>query len=281
MSPPLGSFRSIRRYHGPLQAVILDWAGTTMDFGCLAPPAAFVEAYRRHGVDITVAEARLPMGAHKRVHLRAIGQIPRVAEAWRTAHGLSQTEADVEALFSTFIPIQLDILPRFADLVPGALEALAALRANGWKIGSTTGYPLPMNQLLRAEAASRGYVPDAMVCADEVPEGRPAPWMCLENAKRLGIYPMAALVKIGDTLPDILEGLDAGMWTVGLAVTGNEVGLSKAQWDALGVLEQAVLRDRAYERLYGAGAHYVVDGLSDVLPVLQAIDLRLRRGERP
>lgn len=279
--PPVASFRSLRRYVGPIQGVILDWAGTTMDFGCLAPPVAFIEAYRRHGVDITLDEARLPMGAHKRVHIQRIGQIPRVAAAWQAVHGRPQGEADVDAIFEVFVPIQLDVLPRFADLVPGTLEAVQAMRERGWKIGSTTGYTLAMNRLLRDEAAARGYAPDAMVCADEVPEARPAPWMCLENARRLQLYPMAAWVKIGDTLPDVLEGLDAGMWTIGLAVTGNEVGLSKADWDALDPATQELRRARAYERLYGVGAHFVVDGIWDVMPALDAIDARLRHGERP
>ncbi len=281
MSFPAGSFRHERRYAGPLQAVILDWAGTTMDYGCLAPPAAFVEAYRRHGIAITMEEARRPMGAHKRVHIQRIGEIPRVAELWRATHGAPQSEADIDRIFEVFVPIQLEILPRYADLVPGTLEAVAAIRARGAKVGSTTGYTLAMNRLLRDEAARRGYGPDEMVSADEVPEGRPAPWMCLENARRLGAYPMSALVKVGDTLPDMLEGLDAGMWTVGVALTGNEVGLAKADWDALAPEAQRRLRDRAYERLYGVGAHYVIDGIWELEPVLDAIAGRVRRGERP
>jgi phosphonoacetaldehyde hydrolase len=221
------------------------------------------------------------VGAHKRVHIQRIGRIPRVAEAWRAHHGAAQSEDDVDRIFETFVPIQLEILPRYADLVPGALEAVAAMRARGWKIGSTTGYTLAMNRLLRDEAAARGYAPDTMVCADEVPEGRPAPWMCLENAKRLGAYPMSAVVKVGDMLPAVLEGLDAGMWSVGVALTGNEVGLSKADWDALEPADQAERRRHAYERLHGVGAHYVVDGIWDAIPVLDAIEQRVRRGDRP
>ncbi|MFO0745767.1 MAG: phosphonoacetaldehyde hydrolase [Myxococcota bacterium] len=274
-------FRNRREYVGGIRAVIFDWAGTTMDFGCMAPPDAFCEVFRRHGVAVTIEEARIPMGAHKRVHISRIGALPRVAAAWRAAHGRDFGEADVDRLFEDFVPIQLDILPRYADLVPGALEAVAACRAKGLKIGSTTGYTLAMNTLLRAEAERRGYVPDAMVCADEVPEGRPAPWMCLENAKRLGVYPMAALIKVGDTLPDMLEGLDAGMWAIGLAVTGNEVGLSQADWEALPSAEKDLRRQRAYERLYGVGAHAVVDGIWDVIPAIEAIERRMARGERP
>ena len=100
-------------------------------------------------------------------------------------------------------------------------------RKRNLKIGSTTGYTGEMMDLLLAEAAKRGYEPDSTVCATDVPAARPAPWMCLENAKRLGVYPMESVVKIGDTLPDVEEGLNAGMWTIGLAKTGNEIGLSE------------------------------------------------------
>jgi len=274
-------FANHRSYIGGIRAVIFDWAGTTMDFGCRAPPEAFCEVFRRHGVEVTTAEARIPMGAHKRVHIQQIGALPRVADAWRRAHGRSFDERDVDQLFEDFVPIQLEVLPKYADLVPGALEAVAACRAKGLAIGSTTGYTLAMNTLLRDEAERRGYVPDTMVCADEVPAGRPAPWMCLENAKRLGIYPMEALIKVGDTLPDMLEGLDAGMWTIGLAVTGNEVGLSQGEWEALPTAAKDAARERAYGRLYSTGAHLVIDGIWDVMAAIDELERRVARGERP
>lgn len=279
--PPKVLFTNRRAYVGGIRAVIFDWAGTTMDFGCRAPPEAFCEVFRRHGVEVTIDEARVPMGTHKRVHLRGIGALPRVADAWRRAHDRELSERDIDALYADFVPIQVEVLPKHADLIPGTLETVAACRARGFKIGSTTGYTLAMNQVLHDESARRGYVPDAMVCADEVPEGRPAPWMCIENAKRLGIYPMQAFIKVGDTLPDMLEGLDAGMWTIGLAVTGNEVGLSQAEWEAASSADKDAARAKAYDRLYGAGAHIVVDGIWDVMAAIEQIEQRVARGERP
>src|SRR5207244_3466452 len=83
------------------------------------------------------------------------------------------------------------------------------------------------------EAAQRGYAPDCIVCPDEVPTGRPYPWMCYQNAIRLGVYPMQAMVKIGDSLADIEEGLNAGMWTIGLALSDNMLGLSETEVAAL------------------------------------------------
>ncbi len=270
-----------RRYCGPLQGVILDWAGTTMDYGCYAPAVVFVEVFKRAGVEISMEEARVPMGAHKRVHIQKITQIEAVRRRWEAAHGRPPTEEDVDAMFAQFVPLQLDCLARYADLIPGTLEALEAFRARGLKIGSTTGYTSEMMDILQREAAARGYVPDATVCATEVPAGRPEPWMCLENAKRLRIFPMEAIVKIGDTLPDIEEGLNAGMWTVGLAMTGNEMGLNKAEIPATDPALIAQRRDRACARMAQTGAHYVVDSISDCPAIIDAINARLARGERP
>ncbi|MEX2306008.1 MAG: phosphonoacetaldehyde hydrolase [Pirellulales bacterium] len=277
----MSAFRFQRRYHGPLKAVILDWAGTTMDFGCLAPAVVFVEVYKRREVPITIEEAREPMGAHKKVHIRKISQLPSVAKRWQDAHGKPCTEEDIEAMFQDFIPRQLNCLAKYADLIPGTVAAVAAFRDRGLKIGSTTGYTGEMMTLLLAEAKQRGYEPDSTVCATDVPAGRPEPWMCIANAQNLRIYPMEAIVKIGDTLPDIAEGLNAGMWTIGLAKTGNEMGLSQQELERLPQEEYRRRLDRAYDRMSGAGAHYVVDAISDVMPCLDDIDRRLANGERP
>jgi phosphonoacetaldehyde hydrolase len=247
----------------------------------MAPTAAFVEVFKRRGVAVTVAEARVPMGLHKRDHIRALTKLPAVAARWRKAQGRPCVEADVEAMFAEFVPLQLSVLTRHSDLIPGALEGVREFRRRGLKIGTTTGYTGEMMALLKAEAKKRGYEPDSTVCATDVPAGRPQPWMALQNALNLGVFPMSAVVKIGDTVADIEEGLNAGMWTIGLARTGNELGLPLADAEAL---PKAELRRRlaaAYKRLKLAGAHYVVDGLSDCPAVVRKIDARLARGERP
>jgi len=268
-------------YTGPLKAALLDWAGTTMDYGCYAPAVAFVDVYKRRGVEISMEEARIPMGAHKKVHIRKISQIPDVAERWQRINGQACTEEDVESMFQEFVPIQLQCLPDYADLIPGTVETVDAMRERGLKIGSTTGYLPDMMEILQKEARNRGYEPDSTVCAGDVPAGRPEPWMCLRNAEKLGVYPMKAIVKIGDTLPDIEEGLNAGMWTVGLAKTGNEMGLNEAEVAALQPEELKTKLERAFTRLQDIGAHYVVEKISDVLPILDAIDQRLAKGESP
>lgn len=275
------SFRYDRTYRGPIEAVLLDWAGTTMDFGCMAPAVVFVEVFKRKQVPITIEEARAPMGAHKRVHIQKITELEAVRRRWQETHGRLPDDDDVEVMFADFVPLQLECLSTYSSLIPGTLEVIAALRERGVKIGSTTGYLPEMMEINRRDAEKQGYVPDSTVCAGDVPAGRPYPYMCLQNAINLGITTVHACVKIDDTTPGVEEGLNAGMWTIGLAVSGNEVGLTLEDWTALSAEEQGARRARAYTRMQQCGSHYVVDTIADVLPCIDDIQGRIARGEKP
>jgi phosphonoacetaldehyde hydrolase len=262
-----------RSYRGSLKCAILDWAGTTMDYGVYAPVVVFLEVFRRQGVEITMAEARAPMGMHKKDHLRRIVESPAVAARWRQAKGQEVQAEDIETMFADFVPLQLACLSRYAQLIPGTLEVLADFKARRMLSGSTTGYTRAMVQIVLREAKRQGYTPDCTVAADEVPAGRPFPYACWKNAIQLQVWPAEACVKIGDTVPDVEEGLNAGMWTVGLTLTGNEVGL--------GGEERQRLVQRATEKLTAAGAHYVVEGMWELPPVIDRINRRLAGGEKP
>jgi phosphonoacetaldehyde hydrolase len=275
------TFTYQRSYRGKIQAVLLDWAGTTMDFGCMAPAVVFVEVFKRKGVPISMEEARAPMGAHKRVHIQKITQLDSVRKRWQEIHGRLPTDADVEAMFKDFVPLQLKCLSDYSELIPGTLDIIKTLRKRGYKIGSTTGYTTEMMVINLRDAKKQGYEPDSTVCASDVPAGRPYPYMCLQNVINLGVSPVEACVKIDDTRPGIEEGLNCGMWTVGLAISGNEIGMPLRDWKKLPKTEQARLRQGAYTRMYQSGAHYVVDAISDVMPCLDDIEARFARGERP
>ena len=275
------SFGYRRVYRGPIEAVLLDWAGTTLDFGCVAPAVVFVEVFRRKEVPITMDEARAPMGAHKRVHIQRITELDSVRQRWLDAHGRLPTDDDVEAMFKEFVPLQLECLSNYSGLIAGTLEVVAELRARGIKIGSTTGYTTPMMEINLRDAERQGYKPDSTVCASDVPAGRPYPYMCLQNAINLGVTTVHACVKVDDTVPGVEEGLNAGMWTVGLAISGNEVGLQRHEWEALPDREKQVRRGRAYRRMWQSGAHYVVDDIAALMPCIDEIQARLHRGEQP
>ena len=270
-----------RSYRGPVQAVIFDWAGTIVDFGCIAPAVVFVEVFEDRQVPITLAEARAPMGAPKKDHIRAIVQMEAVRRRWEEAHGRPPGEADVEAMYADFVPRQIACLSTYSALIPGTLELVAELRRRDIKIGTNTGYSAEMAAVNLADTKAQGFEPESCVTASDVPAGRPYPYMCFRNAIDLGVGCVAACVKVDDTVPGIEEGLNAGMWSIGVSVSGNEVGLSLQAWRDLPEAERAARRSRAHRRLAQAGAHYVVDDVSQVLPCIDDIARRLARGEAP
>lgn len=274
-------FHYQRRYHGPIQAVIFDWAGTTVDFGSLAPVAAFTRLFAAQGIDLGLDEARGPMGTEKREHIRQLCALPRIATAWRDRYGESPDEAAIDRLYREFVPLQVAAIRDSAQLVPRCREVVAALRGRGVRIGANTGYSREMLEALAEAAADQGYRPDSSVCATEVPHGRPFPHMSLKNAIELEVETVHACVKVDDTTPGIEEGLNAGMWTIAVAVSGNEIGLALDDWKALNPAEQQRRRRVAYTRLRASGAHYVIDTIADLLPYIELIERRLARGERP
>lgn len=270
-----------RRYIGPVQAIIMDWAGTTVDFGSMAPIRAFQNLFAENKAPITIAEARAPMGAEKREHIRQLCEMPRIRDAWQESHGTVPTEADIDRMYEEFVPLQVAAIAECGQLIPGLTDTLAWCKANDIAIGANTGYADRMIGGLLENAAKQGYEPQSNVCATDVPKGRPFPHMCLKNAIELEVSDVAACVKIDDTLTGIDEGLSAGMWTIGVAVSGNEVGLPLEEWLALPEEEQNRRRKAAYQRFYQAGAHYVVDSIADVVPCLEEIQQRLNVGEAP
>jgi phosphonoacetaldehyde hydrolase len=247
----------------------------------MAPAVVFVEVFKRKRVPISIEEARAPMGAHKRVHIQRITELDSVRRRWQETHGRPPSDDDVSAMFADFVPLQLQCLSNYSALIPGTREAVAALRSRGIKIGSTTGYLTEMMKINQADAKRQGYEPDATVCAADVPAGRPYPYMCLQNVVKLGVSAVQACVKIDDTIPGVEEGLNAGMWTIGLAVSGNEVGMMLEEWRALPAAEQKAKRERAYTRMAQCGAHYTVDTIADIMPCIDDIQARIRRGEAP
>jgi phosphonoacetaldehyde hydrolase len=268
-------------YPGPIRAVVFDWAGTTVDFGSFAPMAVFLRLFESRGVSITPEEARSGMGLMKKDHLRFILSQPRVAAAWNSAHNRPCSDADIEDLFADFTRLQIETLKLHAQPVPGLFETLDELKKRGIKCGSTTGYTRAMMDVLVPEAARLGYQPDCVVCPDDVPAGRPYPWMCYLNAIRLGVFPMQSMVKVGDTLPDVQEGINAGMWVVGVTLSGNLLGLSQAETQALSEPEKMVRRLEIEDKLYQAGAHTVIDGIWDLPQALDEIEYRMSVGECP
>ena len=268
-------------YTGPVQAVILDWAGTAVDYGCMGPAAVFVSVFEQFGITVSISDARQFMGIEKKQHIRSMCGLPGPAAQWREKYGRAPDVNDVEALYAETEPMMIAALSRHADPIPGLLPFVDGLRERRIKIGSCTGYTAPMMAVLVPEAAKRGYAPDCIVCSSDVPAGRPFPWMCYQNAIQLQVFPLESMIKIGDTISDIQEGRNAGMWTIGLTQSGNELGLSQDMVEMLSADDidrrLAVIDARFRE----AGAHYVAEGIWECLELVDDISRRLEKGDHP
>ena len=105
---------------GGLKAVIFDWGGTTADRYVIAPAVAFVEIFQKYGVPISMPEARLPMGIRKDLHIKAIIETESVQQRWKEVHGKFPSQSDVDQMYQDFIPMQLAILPKYSQLLPGS-----------------------------------------------------------------------------------------------------------------------------------------------------------------
>ncbi len=259
----------------PVKAVILDWAGTVIDFGCMAPVEALIDVFAAEGIAITAAEARADMGRAKLDHLRAILAEPGVAARWLKAKGSASGEEDVAQLYAQLEPAMEAAATRAAQLIPGAAATVAELRKLGVRIGSGTGYTRQMMRGIEPAAAAQGYAPDVVICAGETPSGRPAPHMSWAAMIAMDVWPARACIKIDDAPVGIAEGRNAGCWTVGLSGSGNEVGLDLASYRALGDAERRAVLKQAEARLKAAGADYVIEDISELLPVVHAIARRI------
>jgi len=264
-----------------VSGVVLDWAGTTVDHGSRAPAIVFQKVFSSRGIEITVAQAREPMGMAKLDHIATIAAMPDVAAAWTAKFGQRCQPEDIEAMYAEFLPLQKKTLDQHCRIIEGVPQAVEQLRARGLKIGSSTGYTRELMEVVTAATTPQGYEPDCVLCAEDAPRGRPAPFLLFEAAMRLDIYPMTTIIKVDDTAVGIQAGRNAGCWTVGVTLTGNCVGLSREEVEALSEPERVAKCEAAEEKLRDAGAHEVIESVADLPAVVDLFEEKLAHGQRP
>lgn len=249
-----------------MECVIFDWAGTTVDYGCFAPVQAFVEIFRHFGIEPTMEEVREPMGMLKQDHIKTMLGMKRIHDLWVEKYGKEPTEADVDAMHDLFQEKLMGILDQFADPKPHVVETVAKLREMGIRIDSTTGYTDAMMEIVVPKAKEQGYEPDAWFSPNAVNNmGRPYPYMIFENMKALQISSVEKVIKVGDTLSDIREGKNAGVYTIGVVEGSSELGMTKAEYEALGEQEREDAVQKVTERFLAAGADKVILHMGQLL----------------
>ena len=270
-------------YRGKVKALVLDWSGTLADAYVIAPAVVFVEVFKNQGVEISMLEARGPMGLRKDLHIQALTKVPEIAERWKSIKGKYPDQGDVDAMFADFVPAQLACLRKYTALLPGVKDVCNRLQGQGIKIGASTGFTRAMVDVLLEDCVKQGFTPDATVAGDEVVHGaRPAPHMVYKNLDLLGIDPIQSVVKVDDTASGVGEAINAGCWGVGVVRYSNYMNINTLE-EADQLSKAEIERRMAYTRdiLLKTGAHYVIDSLADIEPVIEDINARLARGERP
>ena len=271
------------RYNGKVQAVILDWSGTTADAYVVAPAVVFVDVFKKQNVEISMAEARGPMGLRKDLHIKALTEVDEIKERWKGVHGKYPDQDDVDRMFADFVPMQLACLRKYTNLLPGVADVTQRMQKQGIKLGSTTGFVRSMVDILEEEAAKQGYKPDASVAGDEVMNGaRPSPHMVFKNLDMLGITPIQSVIKVDDTISGVGEAVNAGCWGVGVTRYSNYMDVDTPE-DGEKLSEEEISKRKAHTHklLEKAGAHYVIDSIADIEPVIEEVNKRLANGERP
>jgi phosphonoacetaldehyde hydrolase len=258
-----------------IKAVIFDWAGTIIDYGCMAPTQVFISAFHGKNVIVSATEARGPMGLAKKDHVREIFRLSPVQKQWVAEYGHFPDETDVNEIYAELEPSLTKIVKNFSTPIPGAVEIINKLKELGIKVGTTTGYVSEMMDNILPVADSYGLVPDAVVNSSEVPFGRPAPWMIFKNCEQMNVFPLNQVVKIGDTIADIQEGINAGAWTIGVTKSGNGLGLSLDEVEKADPVLLKNKLDNTRQKFLEAGADFVVEGVWDCWPILEEINHRI------
>ena len=264
-----------------IAAVVFDWAGTTVDHGSLAPVRTLQRVFANRDIPLTDDVARRDMGMAKRDHIRNLLAEPEVRAEWQRRYQRLAVESDIDELYQEFIPLQMSCLLDYAQVIDGVIPVVDTLRSRGIRIGGTTGYTRAMLEPLEIAAREQGYWTDISLCPEDVGAGRPHPFMCYQLAVNLEASPLSACVKIGDTVSDIAEGRNAGMWTVGVLRTGNMIGLSLQDWNALPTDDKNAALDQAKAVMREHDAHFVIESVADALPVIEKIEAHIMQGDQP
>lgn len=268
-------------YQGSIRAVILDWAGTAVDYGCFGPVAVFQEAFKQFGIEPTIEETRKPMGKEKKEHVKEMLEMPGIKELWSEKYGRAASDEDLDAIFAKVQELMPATLANYAKPVPGCVEALTALREKNIAIGSCTGYNRAMMRELIPRAETLGFKPDYIAASDDVPQGRPYPWMCWLNCIKMGIFPPEAVVKVGDTIADIQEGRNAGHWTVAVVHSSNSMGMKPEEIAALSTEELERLEAPLAKTFSDTGAHFVISDISELPRICDDINQLMLMGITP
>jgi phosphonatase-like hydrolase len=196
-----------------IQLVVFDMAGTTVrDRGNVAE--AFINAFRENGIEIPFEEVKKVMGWRK------IDAVKMLLQKFNTT---GNNESLIHTIHETFIRNMIKHYEEDSILspLPHVEETFAELKEKGVKIALNTGFPRSIaDTILKRLHWEEGKTIDVVIASDEVPEGRPHPYMIRSIMKQLQVADSRSVAKVGDTQVDVEEGRSAGCGLVISVTTG-------------------------------------------------------------
>lgn len=217
------------------EGIIFDWAGTTVDYGCMAPVRAFDEAFKSFGIEPTMEEIRKPMGMLKIDHVRTMLKMERINNLWKEKYNRDWTEDDVQKIYEISERKIFEVLDKYTD-----------------------------------RAKQQGYTPDFWISPDMVnSKGRPYPYMIFRNMEALELISVDKVLKVGDTIADIKEGVNAGIDTVGIIEGSSLMGLSQEEYEALSEDKKNAMDLKVVSAYQDAGTKYIIRDISGLLDILK------------
>jgi phosphonoacetaldehyde hydrolase len=256
-----------------ISAVILDWAGTTVDYGSFAPIDAFTAAFNAFAINPGIEEIRAHMGLPKRKHIERMLGDRRLSALWQKNHGHPHTQNDIDMIYARFEQDLFQALAAHTGPLPGVVETMARIRKMGIAVGSTTGYTRAMMDVVVPLAKEKGYAPDCVICPDDTGGiGRPYPYMLWRNLEKLEIPSIRSVLKAGDTAADIEEGKNSGCLAVGVIAGSNMLGLTETEAAEAGPVRLKELYAEARKKYMAAGADYVINDIRELITLIEQIE---------
>ncbi|KRM61253.1 (2-aminoethyl)phosphonate--pyruvate aminotransferase [Paucilactobacillus vaccinostercus DSM 20634] len=257
-----------------IQAVVFDWAGTTVDYGSRAPIIAFQRAFARFGIGLSEATIRTDVGLDKIKHVEKILKQPVNWQQWQTQHPEVNLEAAVELVYAQFQTEVAQVIGETAILKPGMKALINYLNQHHLQIATTSGYTESMVAQNLKMTARQGYQPEINITSEQTDLiGRPQAAMLNLAMKKMHIDDPQTVIKIGDTVNDILEGKNAHTISVGVVEGSNVIGLSAAEFDELSELQRQEYCRTARKTFEDAGADFTVDTMADLIPLIDQLNM--------
>ncbi len=256
-----------------IEAVILDWSGTIIDYGCMATEEIYRDIFKEFNIDLTTKEIRTKMGIEKVDHIRAILESDRISKLWLKNTGMEPNEGDVRELNRHFEAKIYDKLIKYCQPKEYVKQTLIKLRESGIRIGSTTSYPTEVMEFLTKLVEKKGISVDCWINAEQVKgQGRPHPYMIFKNMEKMGVSSVHNVIKVGDTVNDIKEGYNAGVVTVGVIDGSSEIGLSQSEFEALSEEYKKSARKKVADKFKKAGADYIMNDFRTLPYIVSQIE---------